>query len=144
MGYNPTGHFPDGHYPEGYFPDAAAGGSDDVPDAFSFADQTGVPTSSIVISAPITITGIDTASAWSITGGDASINGGAWSAAGGTVVNGDSIRVRQTSSASYSTATNTVLTVGGVSDTFTSTTEAEPPAGGGSAMTVISRRRVRI
>src|SRR5690606_9906275 len=36
------------------------------------------------------------------------------------------VRVRHTSSASFSTATNTVLDIGGVSDTFTTTTAADP------------------
>ncbi|HXH24043.1 MAG TPA: hypothetical protein VNI78_02265 [Vicinamibacterales bacterium] len=142
MGYNPSGHYPDGYFPEGHFPEAAAGGTDDVPDAFTFTDQTGVPTSSIIESNLITITGIDTASAWSITGGEASINGGAYSSAGGTVDNGDTIRVRHTSSASASTATNTVLTVGGVSDTFTSTTAAASSPGQG-ALLQLARRRGR-
>ncbi len=125
-----------------YLP-AASGGTDSTPDAFSFADQTGVQTSSVITSAPVTISGIDTTSAVSITGGEYSIDGGAWTSAGGSVTVGQQIRVRHTSSASYSTATNTALTVGGVSDTFTSTTQSNPGGGGSGTNIIILRRRVR-
>jgi len=43
------------------------------------------------------------------------------------VTNGYTVRVQQTSSGSYSTTTNATLTVGGVSDTFSVTTQAMPP-----------------
>jgi hypothetical protein len=50
------------------------------------------------------------------------------------VVNGDTLAVRHTSSASASTAVNTTLTVGSTSDTFTSTTtSAALPAPTGAA-----------
>jgi hypothetical protein len=128
MGYNPTGHYPDGHYPEGYFPEAEGGESDTTPDAFSFTDQSGVALSSTITSAPITVAGIDAAAAITVTGGTYSINGGAFTADAGTVAVGDEVRARHTSSASYSTGTNTVITIGGVSDTFTSITLPDPAA----------------
>src|SRR6185369_7683494 len=103
---------------------ATAGGPDTTPDAFTFTDQTGVALSSTITSAPITVTGIDAAAAISVTGGTYSINSGSFTSSPGTVVNGDQIRAQHTSSASYSTATNTAVTIGGVSDTFTSTTLA--------------------
>lgn len=113
--------------------------SDTTPDAFSFVDQTDVALSAVITSAAIVISGIDTATDISITGGEYSINAAAYTSAPGVgaVVNGDSITVRHTSSGSSSTATNTVLTVGGVSDTFTSTTIAAAvvdTGGGGWAM----------
>jgi len=101
---------------------AGGGGSDTTPNAFTFTDQTSVPISSVRTSNTITITGIDAASAISISGGEYSKNGGSWTTSAGTVVVNDTVQVRHTSSASYGTATNTTLTVGGVSDTFTSTT----------------------
>lgn len=126
MGYNPTGHFPDGHYPDGYFPEVDSSGDDVTPDAFTFTDQTGVERSSTITSAPITVTGITAAAVITVTGGEYDINGsGTFTSDPGTVNNGDTVRARHTSSASYSTATNTVVTIGGVSDTFTSTTESE-------------------
>lgn len=106
---------------------ADAGADDTTPDAFSFTDQSGVALSSTITSAPITVAGIDAASAITVTGGTYDINGsGIFVSTEGTVSNGDTVRARHTSSASYLTATNTVITIGGVSDTFTSITEGDP------------------
>lgn len=106
---------------------AVAGGeSDTVPDQFTFTDQTGVATSSTITSAPVTIIGIDTTVSFSATGGTIDVNLDDDFQASRNVVNGDAIRARHTSSASYLTATNTAVTGGGVSDTFTSTTRSEP------------------
>ena len=73
----------------------------------------------------ITVGGITCAASISITGGTYSINGGAYTNATGTVSNGNTVTVRQTSSGSYSTKTDAVLTIGGVSDTFSVTTVTE-------------------
>jgi hypothetical protein len=119
------------------------GGEDTTPEAFSFSDQSGVSTSSIITSAAITITGIDAAAAVTVTNGQYSIDGGAWTSSAGTVTNGQQIRVRHTSSGSYETAVDTILDVGGVTDTFTSTTEAEPVGGGAGGDIIFIRRRLR-
>jgi hypothetical protein len=97
---------------------------DSTPDPFAFTDVVNVALSTLQTSNTVTITGINTDAAISVTGGEYSINGGAFTAAAGTVVDGDDVAVRHTSSGSFSTAVNTVLTVGGVSDTYTSTTLA--------------------
>ena len=99
--------------------------ADATPGAFSFADQTGVPLSTTITSAPIVVGGINTSAPISVTGGLYSVNGGAFTSAGGSVVAGDSVRAQHTSSASFSTSVDTTVTIGGVSDTFTSTTLAE-------------------
>ncbi len=103
---------------------SAIGSNDSTPDAFSFVDKTDVALSTLISSNKITVSGINVASAISVTGGEYSVNGGAYTSANGSVNNGDMVRVRQTSSASNSTSVNTTLTIGGVSDTFTSTTLA--------------------
>jgi hypothetical protein len=110
---------------------------DTTPDAFSFVDQTSVDVETEITSAAIQVTGIDAAADITVTGGTYSINGGAFTADAGTVSVGDEVRARHTSSASYVTATNTIVTIGGVSDTFTSTTRVEPAgeAGGVGAPT---------
>ena len=106
---------------------AQAVGDDTTPDQFTFADQSGVALSSTITSAPITVADIDAAAAITITGGTYDINGsGTFVSTEGTVNNGDTVRARHTSSASYLTATNTAVTIGGVSDTFTSTTTPDP------------------
>lgn len=110
---------------------------DSIPDMFIVTDAYAVARSADIISFPVTITGINVATDISVEGGTYSIDGGAFTSDPGTVSNGQSVRVRHTSSADYSTATHTALTVGGEADAFTSTTVAAPTpdegdGGGGS------------
>jgi hypothetical protein len=112
-----------------------AGGSgmtpiDTTPDSFTFTDQAGMPLSTSIVSNPITVTGINYLTPISITACtnatcEYKINSGSWTADAGKVTNGDTVIVRQTSSASYSTMTTATLTIGGVSGTFTVTTLAD-------------------
>jgi hypothetical protein len=96
--------------------------ADTTPDAFSFTPQTNVALITVVESNTITVSGINTASPISVTaGGEYSVNGGAYTAAAGTVNNGDTVRVRQTSSSSVLTKTDVTLTIGGVASTFSVT-----------------------
>jgi hypothetical protein len=101
--------------------------ADTTPDPFTFTDVTGVPLSTEQISNPITVSGITAPAAISIVGGEYEVNGsGTWTNIAGTVANGDTVKVRHTSAATSSTAVDTTLTIGGISDTFTSTTLAVP------------------
>ena len=70
---------------------------------------------------------IKTGGAISITSGTGHyrINGGSWVNTAGTVVAGDYVEARLTSSASYSTALELVFSIAGASDTFTVTTMAD-------------------
>lgn len=102
-------------------------GSDLTPDAFSFSDQTGVTKNLSIVSSPITVSGVDAATAVSIVGGEYSVNNGAFTAAIGSVVNGNSVRVRHTSSSTQLATVDTTLSIGGVMDTFTSTTAVNQP-----------------
>ena len=88
---------------------------DTTPDAFTFTDQTGVPLSTLTESNSITVSGITAPTSISITGGEYKIGAGSYTSSSGTVSNGNSVTVRQTSSASFSTVTNATLTIGGVS-----------------------------
>jgi hypothetical protein len=107
----------------------AEAAEDTTPDQFTFVDQSGVALSSTITSAAVTITGIDAAAAITVTGGEYDINeSGTFTSDAGTVNNGDTVRARGTSSGDYSTATNVTITIGGVSDTFTFTTLADPAA----------------
>lgn len=104
-----------------------AGSDDTTPDQFSFTDQSGVALSGTITSAPVTITGIDAAADITVSGGTYDIDeSGTFVGTAGTVTVGQTVRARHTSSASYLTATNTVVTIGGVSDTFRSITEGDP------------------
>jgi hypothetical protein len=100
---------------------------DTTPAGFSFTGKSGA-TGSVIESAPVTITAIDSSALISITGGEYSVlkNGGTgWSAYSATmpvaVSTGDQVKVRQTASATSGTATTTTLTIGGISGSFTVT-----------------------
>ena len=103
-----------------------------APDAFDFTNQTGVALSSTRTSAnTITIAGLSSGINASVTisGGQYSKNLAAYSSQSGiTATNGDTFKVRHTSSSSNSTSTTTTLTVGGVSGSFVSTTVADTTA----------------
>lgn len=102
--------------------------ADTTPDAFMFTDVVNANPASVNTSAAITVAGINEAAAISITNGTYSINGGTYTAAAGTVSNGQTVTVKATASTSLSTAVNAVLTIGGVSDTYTVTTIADTAA----------------
>lgn len=104
--------------------------TDTTPDAFTFTDQTSVALNTTITSAAITVSGINSPSPITVSNGTYDINGsGSFTSSAGTVNNGDTVRARHTSSALNSTPVNTQITIGGVSDTFTSTTLAA--VGGG-------------
>ena len=98
---------------------------DTTPDAFAFTDQINVALSAVVTSNEITVSGINAPTAISISNGKYSLNGGAYVTTAGTVKTGDKVKVQHTSSANYAAKVDTVLTIGGVSDTFSSTTAAK-------------------
>lgn len=104
--------------------------TDTTPDSFSFAAQVNTPLNQWVTAQAITVSGINSATAISITNGEFAINGGTFTSSNGSVTNGNTVVVRHMSSAQNATTTNTILTIGGVSATFSSTTV---PAGTGSA-----------
>lgn len=120
----------------------ALSAADTTPDQFTFTDQNNVATSSTITSAAVTVAGIDAAATITVTGGTYDINGsGSFTSDPGTVNNGDTVRARHTSSGSPSTATDTVVTIGGVSDTFTSTTAAAAGSGDAGVIAAIVMRR---
>ncbi len=98
--------------------------TDITPDAFAFIDVTNAAPSTLTESNAITVSGINAASAIGVSGGEYQINGGSWVTAAGTVTNGQTVKVRLTSSSAASTTSNVTLTIGGVSDTFSVTTAA--------------------
>lgn len=90
---------------------------------FSFAPKTGVPLTTEILSNSILVTGNDVPVPISITGGQYSINGGAFTASAGTVNPNDSVVVEVLSSGSTNTATSCTLTISSTSATFTATTK---------------------
>ena len=99
--------------------------ADNVPDAFTFTDQTNIALSTQIISDTVTITGLAASSPVSVTGGEYSINNGNYSSAPRFINNNDSITLKTTSAVTESTPTDVILNIGGITDTFTVTTEAD-------------------
>jgi VWFA-related protein len=114
---------------------------DTTPSSFSFTNQTGVARGAVVTSNAVTISEIEAPTLISVTGGEYSIGcGSTFTSSDGTISLGQTVCVRHTASSAFSTAKVTILMVGGVSGTFTSTTGAAPPPksrGGGGAMGVV-------
>lgn len=98
---------------------------DTTPNAISFTASTNAEPNAVVTSPAVTITGINTAAPVSISGGEYSINGGAFTSAAGTIANGQTLSVRITASDQTNTATSATITVGGVSANFSVTTLAD-------------------
>lgn len=95
---------------------------DTTPDAFAFPAVTGAALSTQTASAGVMIRGINGPTPISVTGGEYNINGGAFTSAAGTVLSGQTVRVRQLSSSSYGATNTTVLNIGGVTAGFAVTT----------------------
>lgn len=97
--------------------------TDTRPDAFSFISQTDVAINSIITSNTIIVSGINTETYITISGnGSYSINGGSYTSAAGTVNNGDTVRVRVTSSSFANMIATTLLNISGVNEVFVVTT----------------------
>jgi hypothetical protein len=110
----------------------------------SFTAITSAANSSAETSTPITVTGITSPAVISVTGGaQYSINGGAFTSAPGTVQPGDQVVLQITAPSTYSTTATAVLTVGGISATYSVTTGPQPlqhvtTTGGGGAIGTVT------
>jgi prenyltransferase beta subunit len=89
---------------------------------FAFAPQTDVPLTALTSSNAVTLKGIAATLPVSISGGQYSVNGGAYTGVAGSVKNGDVVTVQQTSSNGYGVKTTATLTVGSFSAPFDVTT----------------------
>src|SRR6056300_728329 len=102
--------------------------ADTTPNAFDFTNQTNLNLSTLTYSNNVTISGINQAVSVSATNGaQFSINGGSY-VTSGSISNGQTLRVRLTTSGSYSTSVSTTVTVGGTSDVWSITTRAQAQA----------------
>jgi subtilisin-like proprotein convertase family protein len=98
--------------------------ADSTPGAFSFAPVADAAPGSLQISNAITVAGINTAAAISVTGGRYRVNGGDATSADGTVVAGDTVTVQQNASTTFGGIATATLSIGGVSAGYTVTTRA--------------------
>ena len=107
---------------------STTGAEDTAPNPFSFPGLSGARVATVLVSTPVTISGIDAPAAVSVSGGEfriyANAAWGPWTTSG-SITNRERVQLRHTSAASPSTETRTELTVGGISGAFASTTE--PP-----------------
>lgn len=100
---------------------SSGGASDRRPDAFTFANCTGVEPSTTCISCTVTPTGYNAPAPISISGGGYSIAGGAFTCSSGTICPGQNLRLCSISSSSLSNACNTTVCIGCTSACTTST-----------------------
>lgn len=101
---------------------------DSTPNSFNFSNQSGVSRSTLIYSSTLTITGINVPTSVSISGSGSprfSINGGSY-VTSGTITNGQTLRLRLTSSSSYSSTFSATVNVGGVTDSWSVTTSSAP------------------
>ena len=110
--------------------------ADTTPDAFNFTDQSNLNLNTLIYSNTVTISGINqTVSVSATNGAQFSINGGSY-VTSGSISNGQSLRIRLTSSGSYNTTTSTTVTVGGTSDIWSITTRSAVVASPPTALTL--------
>jgi hypothetical protein len=105
------------------FTSVSAAGVDSAPDAFAFPARNPVAMNIDIVSAPVTVSGIDAPASISIANGEYSIDGHDFTAAAATINGGQSVVVRHRSAAAAATVTESTLTIGGVSASFRSTTD---------------------
>lgn len=98
---------------------------DTIPNPFSFTPVTGAELSTVHTSNAIIVAGINAPAPISVTVGGTLIINDLEAISATTVEAGDTVAVRLTSSAQYSTAVSATVTIGGVASAFTVTTKAE-------------------
>jgi hypothetical protein len=107
-------------------------GTNSIPSQFSFTPLVNVAPSSVQVSNTITVASTDVPAPISVSaGGQYSINGGAFTSVPGVISPGAQVQVQLIAASGYSTSDSALLTIGGVSSTFTVTTGAQPVLQGG-------------
>jgi hypothetical protein len=107
---------------------------DRIPDAFDFPDQADVPLAAVITSSVITVSGINVPTAIVVTNGEYSVDQGDFTELAGTVNPASAVVVRHTSAGLPATTIVTVVTIGGVSDIFSSRTAGPLPDGDGDGL----------
>jgi hypothetical protein len=115
-----------------WFPENSTTGGATAPNAFTFAQKTGVTISTLVQSDSVLVTGTNSGG-WAITvadgttgaGSQYSISGGPFTSSPGTILPNQTLRLQHTSAATSSTVATTNVTVGTFTTTFQSVTAAQ-------------------
>jgi hypothetical protein len=104
---------------------------DTTPEQFHFNDVTNVALGSSIVSLPVPIQGINVPSPVSVTGGEYSIGcTDTFTSNPGTVSKGDSVCIRLTAASSFTAVQTATLTVGGLSDQFSTLTRSNVDTSG--------------
>ena len=93
-----------------------------TPNALTFLNHFAVPAGVTDVSQPLRISGITVPVLVSIAGGEYSLDGGPFTAAGGTAIRGQLVQLRQVASSTPGATVATTVTIGGLSTTWTTTT----------------------
>ena len=104
-----------------------------TPEPFAFPNRDNVSPDTLIVSDPIIIQGITAPAPISIERGEYSLDGGPFTREEGLVRAGQRVTVRHTSSAGPGSYASTVLTIGGVSDIFSSVTAGVAGGSGGES-----------
>lgn len=94
---------------------------DTTPDAFTFTDEVGSELGQSKQSNAITISGINSPAEINVVAGEYSIDGAEFTSIAATVISGQTVSVKHNSADQNDVITETTLTIGGVSDTYTTT-----------------------
>lgn len=98
---------------------------DAAPDPFSFATRYNAPRNQWIESEAVTLTGFQVPLSISVTGGEYSVNGSAYSSSPAQVVPGQSVTLRLLSSTQYGAESSVSLNVGGQVGSFSVVTEVD-------------------
>lgn len=102
---------------------------DTEPDLFTFPSVQGADLNTLYTSDTVTISGLGAGISLNVSatnGAETSVAGGAFSTTTKTITNGQTLRVRMTSSASYDATKTTTVSVGTVSGTWSISTKSPP------------------
>jgi hypothetical protein len=95
---------------------------DTTPDQFVLIDQIGIALGALSESLDFNVTGINSPTTITVNNGEYRINDQNWTNSEGIVVRNDTVRVRHTSSFNFSTTISSLLTIGEISESFSTTT----------------------
>jgi hypothetical protein len=107
---------------------------DTAPNPFAFTPLGSQDVSTKVESNAVMPSGFDAPTSISVKNAEYRVNGGEYTSVPGMINPGDQVVVRQTTSSSFNTTNTSVVTIGGVSGDFSTTTRAQAESGGGGAV----------
>jgi len=102
---------------------------DNTPNVFALTARDNAFLSTEIESNSVTVAGVNTEIAVSITDGEYSINDAPYTADDGTISAGQRITIKHTTANTLSTDSETTLTLGSLTETFTTTTRSAEPSG---------------